>query len=134
MVDMENKGVLFTLETFIAALIVMTTIFFLYSEPIEIPSFREDTVRKVTYDCVRNMDLSGELRERVEGGNRRAIVSALESCIGPQIGYNISLCGMGGCGDVELPENRTVVSSAYYVAGRGNRSFPTKVKVYGWAK
>lgn len=130
----HRKGILFTLETFIAALIVLTTLMILYSEPVDIPGFREDMIRKNTYECIRNLDLSGELRAPVKNHDRQKVFSRMESCVSPQIGYNLAFCDRGGCEDVSLPGNRTVVSSSYYVSGQGDGFFPTEIKVYGWAK
>lgn len=130
----RDKGIIFTLETFIAALIVLTALFALYSEPLDVPNYRESTIKGAIYECVRSTDLSGELRTPVRNNDTQEIFSRMESCVGPHIGYNVTLCDWGGCGDVSLPENRTVVTSNYYVSGTGDNFFPTKIKVYGWSK
>lgn len=135
----NRKGVLFTLETFIAAFIVIMTLFFLYSEPIQVPKFYETTIKRATYDCLENLDLKHELRSKVQNDNRTGIQEELDSCINPQIGYNITLCkwssgGGASCDEVGLPANQTVVSSGYWIAGKGASYFPAEVRIYGWAK
>lgn len=134
MLGKEKKGTLLTLESFIAAFIVITVLAFLYSEPIQVPKFQENVIERTNYHCLKNLELSNKLRTKVREGNRTGIVKELKSCINLQVGYNVTLCGWSGCDDVKLPGNKSIVSSSYWVAGKGTGYFPTQVKIYGWAK
>lgn len=62
---MNDQGSLFTLEAFIAGTIVVVTLFFLFSEPLDYTRFGEETLTYVSYDCLNDIDLEDELREEL---------------------------------------------------------------------
>lgn len=129
-----KKGSMFTVEAFLAVFMVVMVFFFLYSEGIKIPKFHQKSIEHFTYDCLRNLDLEHGLRNKVGGDNRAGIVADLQNCVPGAMGYNVTLCDWSGCDNIYLPDNKTVVSSSYYVAGREDNYTPTEVRIYGWEK
>lgn len=66
--------------------------------------------------------------------NVTGLESYLDGCIYPQIGYDVRVCNRYTCNGVSLPENESVTSSTYYVAGEGVDYYPSEITVYGWTE
>ncbi|MFP4634153.1 MAG: hypothetical protein ACLFM9_04280 [Candidatus Aenigmatarchaeota archaeon] len=123
----EGKGAMFTMEAFLATMIVLAAIFFLYLDPIDLPTFQEDEIKRRARDCLNDLHLEGKLQEEEN------LEENVGECLPPGLDYTVVTCDSSGCEEPELPEDKSVLSSSYFITGEGE-SFPKQVIIYGWAE
>lgn len=123
----NRKGGLFTMEAFIAAMVVLITIAFFYSDPVDLPSFQEDEMNRRLEDCLWHLEIHSKLGGDLEN---EVLEEELGDCLPGGMGYEVIICD-NGCDEGDIPEDRSVVSSGYFVASEEG---PSEIVAYGWNK
>ncbi len=129
-----KKGAMFTMEAFLAAMLVLVTIFFLYSDPMDLPTFQEKEIRRRLRDCMVDLDTTADLRVAVHEEDHEFLHNETGKCLPPGIDHEVVICDWDGCGEFDPPPEKSVVSSNHFIAGKNTDYFPTEIVVYGWAE
>jgi len=128
-----KKGALFTMEAFIAVMIVFVAIFFLYSEPVDIPDFEGEEIKREVQDCLRRKEISSEMREAIKGKTLEEIdlEDRFNDCLSSRVEYEVVACNKTQCTSFERPDTE-VFSSGTYLAGDEEGREPMEIIIYGW--
>jgi hypothetical protein len=119
----NNRGAVHTLEAFLAAIIIFTTL--LYSNPI---SYRRDdrtekSIESVGMEALLSLDCEGALGRLVEARQWNTIEDCLRSVLPSGISFNMTVISEGGAtlNDRAISNGglvgRTVVSIEYALVG-----------------
>ncbi len=124
----NEKGGLFTMEAFIAAMVVLIAVAFFYSDPVDLPSFQEDEINRRLEDCLWYLEIHSKLDGVEEAG---PLEDEFGDCVPGGMGYRLIICD-NGCDERDgIPEDRPVASSGYFVASSEG---PSEIVAYGWNK
>jgi len=127
-----GKGALLTMEAFIAAMLVLITVFFLYSDPVGSPSFNEDEIGRRLDNCLVELDISSDIRDLSNIDEESPFEQEFSECLPIGVEHEVVVCDEYGCDEFDPPEDRAVVGSRYFVGGP-SEDFPKKIVVYGWS-
>jgi len=123
-----RKGVLFTVEAFIAALLVLSTLFFLYSGPVELPGTEEVEVKENLERCMTGLELDMETGEYTVN-NRDAVEEHFHVCLPDFVNYEFVFCD-NGCESFEYREGDVMTSRRFFMDGEE----PVELILYGWSE
>ena len=128
---MEMKGQLYTLESAIAVLILLSFLIFFYKAP-SLPEFKTINYKLKAYNALSTLDESGELRKNVMEKN----VSSIEEKLSPYISINYTVVIFNETSNITVKpsfvDKENILSLSYLLAGDVNEYKPREVKVYLW--
>ncbi len=130
------KGFLHILESVLASLLILSSLLYLYGSLPARSQFSSLTARDVGYNCLKDIDNQGLLRNYTLTNNTAGLNNSLYVCMPRLVNYTVSFC-MGDqvlCSGYSAPGNRTVVLTSYMVAGEGSKFQPTLIKLYMWSE
>jgi len=127
-VNKNTKGALFTVESFVAAMIILTATFVLYTGS---SITTEDQIKPRLDGCLHSLIISSRIYDRNELESEGPFEEEIDQCLPPGVGYKTVVCG-NTCGNLTLPEDRSVSRSGYIIGGVGD--YPKKIIVYGWVE
>ena len=122
------KGVVQTLEATIGAVLILSTLVFLYS-------FQADTTEINLLDkadaCLKYLDNKGELRYYAFNGVT-TLETKVKDCLPGITDFDLKVCYTEQCNG-DLPENKTVVLSSYIISGYDTVN-PALINLWVWSK
>lgn len=121
-----RDGTLFTVEAFVASLLVLSTLFFLYSDPVQLPDFKGRGVEENLDNCLMELEMYSEIGE-VNISEREAVEDQISECLPGFVDYELVFCE-GSCG-VEK-RDRDVLSSRRFSVDKNE---PRELMLYGWS-
>lgn len=121
------KGYLYTLEVVISIALLMIAITFVYKTEAQI-SFEHHLLKEYGINALQFLDANHTLRKFVYENNETYIETLLRNYIPKAINYEFS----NNCDMINVPENKTVVTVSYYLAGYMNVYKPKKICLYLW--
>lgn len=125
---LKSKGVLFTVEAFIASILVLSTVLFLYSDSQRLADFEEIRTEESLDNCLLELKLSSELGE-VNMTEEEAVRAEVNNCIPEFINHELVFCE-NSCSS-PLEDERNVVSSRRFSVDRDG---PKELILYGWSE
>lgn len=124
------KGLSYTLEAMIAALLVLSTLVSVYSFSKKEGVFDTVTIRDLGYSCVKDADGRGLLRHYALSNDSAGVRSLFQSCLPRSLNFSVNFCA--ACAP-DIPANRTIVSVNYIVAGEGATFRPANANLFLWS-
>lgn len=124
------KGLSYTLEAMIAALLVLSTLVSVYSFSKQEEGFDAVTIRDGGYSCIRDADSRGLLRHYALLNDSAGARIFFQSCLPRSLNFSINFCA--SCAP-DIPANRTIVSVNYIVAGEGVTFQPANTNLFLWS-
>lgn len=124
------KGLSYTLEAMIAALLVLSTLVSVYSFSRQEEGFDAAAIRDSGYSCIKYADSRGLLRHYALLNDSAGIRNHFQACLPSSLNFSISFCA--ACAP-DVPGNRTIVSLNYIVAGEGATFQPTNANLFLWS-
>jgi hypothetical protein len=121
---MVMKGYLYTIEVLIATSIVFIAVGMAFKSPAIKPAMETELIGEQGFLKLQYLDVNGTLRELVMNRNE----TGLESALALAWPYEVSF----SCDDRNLPENKTVITTVYYVVGEKHTYNYTKICLYSW--
>lgn len=118
------KGVMYTLEAVIAAIIILMGV-------VSILPIQESrtSLSNVGYSCIKYLDVKGSLRTYVASNLSSDLNNSLRNCLPSTLGFNLKVCSSADC-TAALPSDKEIYASSYMVAGADNRL----LNVWMWTK
>ena len=127
-----SKGFLYILEAMIAALIILSTMVFLFHQSREAPEFYISTLKNTGYDCLKGLDDQNILRDYAINNQTNKIKSELQSCLPTASNYTVTICRQT-CTPYSLPQRKNIVKVSYYISGEGRNPDPIQINLYMWS-
>lgn len=124
------KGLAYTLEAMIAAMLILSTLVMVYSFPKQQEGFDAVTLREKGYSCMKDLDNRGLLRYYALSNDSIGIRSYFQSCLPRTLNFSISFCSV--C-TPDVPGNRTIISVNYLIAGEAASFQPTNANLFLWS-
>lgn len=121
-----KKGFLYTLEAMIASLLILSSLLLIYN--IQEPKSEKIPI-ELGYNCLKEMDYKGFLRNYVLNNDVQQINNYLDDCLPKTIDSSISFGEQ-----VTLPTNVSVVIVDYLIAGEKDTFNPVLINLYMWSK
>lgn len=123
------KGMMYTLEAMIAAVLILATLITVYSFSKQETGFDAATIKESGYSCVRSLDGRGVLRYYALANDSVGVRSYLKSCLPRSLNFSISFCQT--CAP-DVPGNKTIISVNYMIAGEAALFQPTNANLFLW--
>ncbi len=123
------KGMIYTLEAMIAALLIMGTLVTVYSYAKQQEGFDAVTIRDKGYSCIKDLDVRGLLRHYALSNDTAGIRSCLRACLPRSLNFSIHFCA--SCAP-DVPGNKTIISINYMIAGESALFQPTNANLFLW--
>lgn len=124
------KGYVYTLEMLIALSFILVTVFAVMREPPGKPDFETGLIKREGFEALDYLNARGSLREWAASGNASALEGELAGVLPKSLAAKALFC-TSPC-RMQVPENATVVSVDYYIAGYRDAYLGTKVKLWMW--
>ena len=128
------KGLLFTLESFIAILMVFFIIIFLFQNPSESSESNRINYKLKAYNGVMAIEKTGELRKYVVDNNATAINESLNPYIPNSISRAVVIFNdtVNLTTEPSLSNLNESISVSYFLSGDFDNYKPREVRVYMW--
>ena len=136
MVNMSNRkmrGYIYTLEVLLSVSIVIITLTYLYRTPPIKPQSEISAMKLQGIQALEYLEKKDDLRQYVIIANETDIRRRINDTIITSIDFEIDTCTLT-CNSTGVPENKSVVSMDYYIAGYRGTHNVTKVKMWMWRK
>lgn len=127
---MIMKGVMYTLEAMIAALLIMSTIVSIYSFPKQQETLDTIIIKEKGYSCLKDIDNRGLLRYYALSNDSAGIKTYFRNCLPKSLNFSTNFCQ--SCAS-DIPRNKTIVSLNYLIAGEGTLFQPTNANLFLWS-
>lgn len=127
---LKKKGMVYTLEAVIAAVLILATVITVYSFSKQEAGFDAATVKESGYSCVRSLDGRGVLRYYALANDSVGARGYLKACLPRSVNFSIDFCA--SCAP-DVPSNRTIVSVNYMIAGDAALFQPTNTNLFLWS-
>lgn len=123
------KATIYTLEAVLSAVIILAGISLIYP----FREQREIQITETSYSCLKNLDQKGLLKYYVSNNMEDELNNNLKSCLPAITNFTFEICTTPTCSSNSLPNDRTIHSSAYLVAGY-NEFNPKLINLWVWLK
>lgn len=123
------KGMMYTLEAVIAAVLILATLITVYSFPKQEAGFDAATIKESGYSCIKNLDGRGVLRYYALSNDSVGIRSYFQGCLPRSLNFSMQFCA--ACA-LDVPGNKTIVSVNYVIAGEAALFQPTNANLFLW--
>ncbi len=135
-----KKGILFTLETVIAILMILFIVVFIYRNPFEISGLNIIELKKKAYVGLIALERTGELRKEVIENDAAGIKNKLEPFIPGFLTYEVVLYNSSLNSTIAnttnynstIDEQPNVIVVNYLIAGDADEYNPRDVRVFIW--
>jgi hypothetical protein len=117
-----------TLEALISAIILLATIVILFSPLV----FSQPQIPSISYNCIRDLDNKGFLRQYAENYQLDDLKNKLKDCMPSNLDYSAKICNTPACNPDSLP-NKEVYVTSYILAGDQN-SENRLINLWVWFK
>lgn len=124
------KGMMYTLEAVIAAVLILAALITVYSFSKQEAGFDAATIKENGYSCIRDLDGRGVLRYYALSNDSAGIRSYFQSCLPRSLNFSMQFCA--DCAP-DVPGNRTIVSVNYIIAGEAALFQPTNANLFLWS-
>jgi len=124
------KGMIYTLEAVMAAVLILGTLITVYSFSKQEAGFDAATIRESGYSCIRSLDGRGILRYYALANDSAGIRSYLKSCLPRSLNFSMQFCA--SCAP-DVPGNKTIVSVNYMIAGEAALFQPSNANLFLWS-
>lgn len=128
------KGLLFTLESFIAILMIFFIIIFLFQNPPTSPEFNKINYKLKAYNGLMALEKTGELRKDVVNNNATSIQNKLNPYLPATLNYTVVIFNET-TNVTTKPSLSTInesISASYFLTGDIDDFKPREVRVYIW--
>ncbi len=122
------KGYLFTLESMIASILLLSVLLIVYNGSVQPHEFGTVSIAESAYNCLKDLDNRGILRYYALNNDTK-IRGYIRPCLPMSLNFSIGFCET--CATTNA--NKTVVSIKYIIAGDGSRFQPTTVNMLAWS-
>ncbi|MFB6075693.1 MAG: hypothetical protein ABEK17_00975 [Candidatus Aenigmatarchaeota archaeon] len=126
-----RKGMMYSLEAIIGALIIFSIMLFVIATPYNPPEFKFQTIKDNSYACLRGLDDANNLRALVFNNRTERIENLLSDCMPKTTDYEVQICRKS-CTEADLPKNETRVAVSYFISGYNSNFNPTKILLISW--
>ena len=128
------KGQLYTLESIIAILMIFFIIIFLFRNPPSSPEFERINYKSKTYNGLKTLEETGELREHTTNNNATAINESLKPFISSFLSRAVVIFNDTSnlTTKPDLTNISESISVSYFLAGDIDDYKPRDVRVYIW--
>lgn len=124
------KGYLYTLEAMIAAILILSTLVFIY-QPQQKTGFDVSILKDSGFACLKDADNKGLLRYYALNNMTQQARSAMQSCLPNTANFSVAFC-TDTCA-LEKPQNKTSVGVSYFIAGESATFQPMTINVVMWS-
>jgi len=128
------KGQLYTLESIIAILMIFFIIIFLFRNPPSSPEFERINYKSKTYNGLKTLEETGELREHAVNNNTTAINESLNPFISSFLSRAVVIFNDTSnlTTKPDLTNISESISVSYFLAGDIDDYKPRDIRVYMW--
>jgi hypothetical protein len=128
------KGLLFTLESFIAILMIFFIVIFLFQNPPTSPEFSRINYKLKAYSGLMALEKTGELRKGVVDNNATSIQNKLNPYLPNFLNYTIIIFNETTNTTIKpvLTNENETLSVSYFLSGDIDDFKPREVRVYIW--
>ena len=128
------KGLLFTLESFIAILMIFFIIIFLFQNPPASSEFNRINYKLKAYNGLMTLEKTGELRKYVADNNATAINESLNPYIPNSISRTVVIFNdtVNLTTEPSLSNLNESISVSYFLSGDIDDFKPREIRVYLW--
>lgn len=127
---MSGKGYLYTLEVLIVASLIFISMTFIFRSPFLRPKTETSIVLFNGNQVLEYLDYNGTLREMVLNNDEYGLEQQLAYLLSKNIFYEVSF----SCNTRNIPENKEVMVSSYYLAGNKESYNYNKICLFMWRK
>ncbi len=124
------KGYLYTLEAMIAALLILSTLVFIY-QPQQKTSFDFSILKDSGLACLKDLDNRGLLRYYALNNMTQQMRSSLQNCLPRTANFSVGLC-TDGC-SLDVPKNKTSVAVYRFISGEAATFQPMTINLAMWS-
>lgn len=129
----NNKGSLYTLESAIAIIIMVSTLFMITRQPQTTGELDIANYKLNVYKSLRIASDVGDLRRSAMNNNTDAIESEVEENAPTQLNYEVVIYNKTGAVTSESSiDSENVLTVSYFLAGRIGTYDPREVRVFVW--
>jgi len=127
------KGVLYTVESVIAILMILFIVVFLFQRPQPSPEYQIINYKLNTYNGLKILDEMDNLRDYVMNRDVNLIENGLNPYVPDSLNYTVVIFNET-TNTTEKPSltDRDVISVSYFLAGDLDNYNPREVRVYLW--
>jgi hypothetical protein len=128
------KGLLFTLESFIAVLMIFFIVIFLFQNPPTSLEFKRINYKLKAYNGLMALEKTGELRKDTVNNNATSIQNKLNTYLPDFLNYTIVIFNETTNTTVKpvLTNENETLSISYFLSGDIDDFKPREVRVYMW--
>lgn len=123
------KGYIQTLEAFIAAVIILSAMIYIFSSMSSPPQI---SLYSTAHDCLKYLDENGKLRYYAYNNQEDSLKNDLRSCLPGLADFEVKICKTADCG-YQAPENKTVALASYLISGDVEFQ-STLINLWVWSK
>src|SRR3989344_9117348 len=124
----KMKGYVYTIEVMLAVAVIMFMLVLTFSSAPEQPETNIALMKQAGYDALHYLDTNGVLRQLAAQNDSYAQLKGnVSALVSHSIVFDAAICS-AGC-SVALPENRTIVTADYYIAGYRDAYLGKKVRL-----
>ncbi len=125
-----TKGMIYTLEAMIAALLIMGMLVSVYSYSKQQEGFEAATIKEKGYSCIKDLDSRGLMRHYALSNDTAGIRAYIQNCLPKSLNFSINFCS--ACAP-DVPGNKTIVSINYLIAGEAALFQPSNANLFLWS-
>lgn len=126
----KTKGMMYTLEAVMAAILILATLISVYSFSKQETGFDAATIKENGYSCIKNLDSRGVLRYYALSNDSVGVRSYFQNCLPRSLNFSINFCA--SCAP-DVPGNKTIVSVNYMIAGEAALFQPSNANLFLWS-
>ncbi len=124
-----KKGVAYSLEALVAVTIVILTLVTLFSDPGAIAPPSE--IKQTADEALISLDESGLIRYYVSQNDSTGLNNEIDDIMPVIVNTEAVICDPN-CPSVDLPEERNIFISFYYLSGYPGEYDPVEIVLYSW--
>lgn len=125
------KGYVYTLEVMLAISILAIAVLTIFGSAPEKPDLGISIIKQRSWESLMYVDSADLLRQHVKNGNESAIERELVGILPVNYKFEIDIC-QSECSTGNIPGNKSVVSTDYYVSAYRDNFIGKKVKMWVW--